>query len=115
MQVYKKRKHERIFMIIESLDQLETELNKPLTLVLAKTHACSICKSTLPFLKASVKGFENFNVVEIYIDDNDAYRGKFMIFTVPTVMVYSDGKELLRESRFIDPGKITRLVQMMED
>jgi thioredoxin-like negative regulator of GroEL len=102
-------------MIINSLEALETELNKPLTLVLAKTHACSICQSTLSFLKASVKGFEKFNVVEIYIDDNDEYRGKFMIFTVPTVMVYSEGKELLRESRFIDPGKISRLVQMMGD
>lgn len=102
-------------MIVENLETLENELNKPLTLVLAKTQACSICKSTLPFLKASVKDFDKFNVIEIYIDENDAFRGKFMIFTVPTVMVYSEGKELLRESRFIDPGKITRLVQMMGD
>lgn len=101
-------------MIINSIDALDSELNKPLTLVLAKTHPCSVCKNTLDYLKAQVPKLKAMNIVEIYIDDHDEFRGKFMIFTVPTVMVYSEGKELLRESRFIDAQKINRLVDMFE-
>ena len=99
-------------MIVDSLESLNNELDKPLTLVLAKTHPCSVCKNTLNFLHAQVPKLDAMNIVEIYIDDHDEFRGKFMIFTVPTVMVYSEGKELLRESRFIDPHKINRLVEM---
>lgn len=99
-------------MIVDSVNALDDELNKPLTLVLAKTHPCSVCKNTLNFLKAQVPKLDHMNIVEIYIDDHDEFRGKFMIFTVPTVMIYSEGKELLRESRFIDAGKINRLVDV---
>jgi hypothetical protein len=31
------------------------------------------------------------------------------VFTVPTVIVFADGKEILRESRFIDFKRIERL------
>lgn len=99
-------------MTLDSLEELQRELDKPLTLVLAKTHPCSVCKNTLSILQANVPKLSQLNIVEIYIDDHDEYRGKFMIFTVPTVMIYSEGKELLRASRFIDTGKINRLLEM---
>jgi hypothetical protein len=38
-----------------------------------------------------------------------------LIFSVPTVLIFSKGKELLRESRYINYGKITRLIEMYQD
>ena len=56
-----------------------------------------------------------FNLSEIkniYIDDMDKFRGDHLIFSVPTVLIFSEGKELLRESRYINYDKITRLIDM---
>ena len=102
-------------MLLTDMAQLDQELAKPMTLVITKTHTCSVCQNMVPFLKERVPHYDDLNVIELYMDDHDELRGKFMIFTVPTVMFYHEGKELLRESRFINPDKINRLIEMMQD
>jgi thiol-disulfide isomerase/thioredoxin len=101
-------------MILNDMSQLDEELSKPMTLVVTKTHTCSVCQTIIPYIKERVSSFEKLNVIELYIDDHDELKGKFMIFTVPTVMLYHEGKEMLRESRFINTDKINRLIEMMQ-
>lgn len=99
---------------IQSLDALTTRLNDELILVLAKTHTCSVCQLTETQLQAAIPEFASLNKVQVYIDDVDAFRGALEVFAVPTVMIYSHGKELLRESRFINVDKIKRLLSMVQ-
>ena len=95
---------------ITTLEKLNERLNEDLILVLAKTHTCSVCQLTESQLKAAIPEFDTLNKVQVYIDDVDAFRGALEVFAVPTVMVFAQGKELLRESRFINVDKIKRLV-----
>lgn len=101
-------------MILNDMKQIDEALSKPMTLVVTKTHTCSICQNIIPYIKERVHAFETLNLIELYLDDHDELRGKFMIFTVPTVMLYHEGKEILRESRFINTDKINRLIEMMK-
>lgn len=99
---------------IQTLDALKTRLHDDLVLVLAKTHTCSVCQLTESQLKAAIPDFDKLNKVQLYIDDVDAFRGELEVFAVPTVMIYAQGKELLRESRFINIDKIKRLLMMYQ-
>lgn len=101
-------------MILDNINALDEELLKPMTLVITKTHTCSVCQNIVSFIQERVPLFDQLNVIEIYLDDFDELKGKFMIFTVPTVMFYHEGKEILRESRFINTDKINRLIEMMQ-
>lgn len=101
-------------MILQDISSLDEALLKPMTLVVTKTHTCSVCQNIIPYIKERVPGFDQLNLIEIYMDDFDELKGKFMVFTVPTVMFYHEGKEILRESRFINTDKINRLIEMMQ-
>ena len=100
--------------IIATLDELKPVLEKDLVLVIAKTHRCSVCATIERQLRQGIDRFDALESVVIYIDDHEPYRGFFEMFTVPTVMVYSEGKELLRESRFVNVEKIKRLIQLYQ-
>ncbi|MCF7927165.1 MAG: thioredoxin family protein [Candidatus Izimaplasma sp.] len=101
--------------ILKSNTEIEEALNKEFILILAKTHTCSACKTIEALLKQNVNNIDQIETSAIFVDDNDEFRGKHLIFSVPTVLIFNRGKELLRESRYINYDKITRLIKMFKD
>jgi predicted thioredoxin/glutaredoxin len=94
------------------MNEIEEVLQKEFVMIIAKTHTCSACQTILNVLEHNVPNLDQIEVYNIYIDDVDEFRGKHLIFSVPTVLIFSEGKELLRESRYINYAKIERLISM---
>ena len=100
------------YKLIEKYSEVETILKKDLVLIIAKTHTCTACKTIAPMLENNVVGLEKIDIYNIYVDDIELFRGEHLIFSAPTVLVFSEGKELLRESRYINYDKISRLIDI---
>ena len=98
--------------ILTTYTDIENALNSEFVMILAKSHTCTACKSILDVLKHNVPNLDKVPIKSIFIDDMDKFRGDHLIFSVPTVLIFSEGKELLRESRYINYDKITRLIDM---
>lgn len=98
---------------IESFDSISEIIEKDLVMIVAKTHTCSTCKQIVDHLNQNVKRINEIENYQIFVDDMDRFRGEYVIFSVPTVLIFSNGKELLRESRFINIDKINRLIDMV--
>ncbi|MFH5881701.1 MAG: thioredoxin family protein [Candidatus Izemoplasmataceae bacterium] len=96
---------------IINYNEVQSILNSPLVMIVAKTHSCSTCQMINDHLLNRVQYLDQFEQFQIYVDDIDQFRGEYVIFSVPTVLIYSEGKELLRESRFINIDKINRLLK----
>jgi len=79
-------------------------------ILVAKTHTCSICKTIHNHLAQNIHNFDSLDSYQIYIDDIERFRGEYVVFSVPTIMIFSKGKELMRQSRFFDIDKINRLI-----
>jgi thiol-disulfide isomerase/thioredoxin len=99
---------------IHKFKEVKDIINKELVMIVAKSHDCSSCKMINKMLETNVKNLDQIEVYNIYIDDIDQFRGEYLIFSVPTVVIFSEGKELLRESRYINYDKITRLISMFK-
>lgn len=97
---------------LTNMNEIEEVLQKEFVMIIAKTHTCSACQTILNVLEHNVPNLDQIEVYNIYIDDVDEFRGKHLIFSVPTVLIFSEGKELLRESRYINYAKIERLISM---
>lgn len=54
-------------------------------------------------------------VVDINIDTHPEVAAQRLVFTVPTILVLAEGKEMLRESRFIGYDRIDRLLGLMAE
>lgn len=97
---------------IDNFKDVKNIINKDLVMIIAKSHSCSACKMVNTMLDQNVKNIDQIERYNIYIDDIDEFRGEYLIFSVPTIVIFSEGKELLRESRYINYDKITRLIEM---
>lgn len=103
------------FELISKYSEVENILNKKLVIIVAKTHTCSACSVMNIMLERNVLGLEKIERYNIFVDDIEQFKGEHLIFSAPTVLVFSEGKELLRESRYINYDKISRLIEVFND
>jgi predicted DNA-binding protein len=89
-------------------------INQELVMIIAKTHTCSTCTTINEIIGQNVKYIEEIPVYYLYVDDLAEFRGEYTIFSAPTVLIFNEGKEILRESKFINFAKIDRLIDMFK-
>ena len=83
------------------------------------TKDCNVCKVLQPKLRDLAKGYKScvFNLIEL--DDHGEAAGFFMAFSIPTFLVYSEGRELIRTARHLNIDeirtKLNRYHQMIFD
>ncbi len=86
----------------------------PRLIIHFSSPTCSVCHAVLPRIEALAAEM-NWPVVDISIDRFLELAAQRLVFTVPTVLLVTEGKEILRESRFIDFDKIERILELMGD
>ena len=101
--------------LIEKYEDIEQVIKKDFVMLIAKSHTCSACNSIGGMLERNIQNLHEIEIHNIYIDDIEQFRGDHLIFTVPTVLIFSEGKELLRESRYINYSKVTRLIELYKN
>lgn len=100
---------------IESYQEFNELIKNPITLIIAKTKMCVVCAPITKKLELFMEPYPNIPMYQIYLEDVLEFQGQQLIFTVPTIVIFSEGKEILRESRFIDFDKIERLLQIYSE
>ena len=87
-------------------------IKSEIVLIIAKTKTCVVCKPISEKLKIFMKDYPTIPSYELYLEDIEMFQGQQLVFTVPTILVFSNEKEILRESRFIDFSKLERLFNL---
>lgn len=70
------------------------------------TPTCSVCRVIKPKLKELFE--ENFPLIKMVSVDSSEYpeiSASYQVFSAPTILLYLDGKEFLREGRNISIGR----------
>lgn len=82
----------------------------------ARTN-CGVCHAVLPLLQDMLKEFPHIQLGYINADDLEEIAGRFSIFTVPALLLFVDGKEVIREARFVHmqslQEKISKIYNMI--
>ncbi len=114
-QAYAFRKKEYAGDFMETLhgfDTIQRAITQPgVVVILAKTRSCAVCSVAESRLVNTVPMLEAIPVYRVYIEDDERYRGEALVFSVPTIIVYHNGREQHRESRFINARNINRLIE----
>lgn len=97
---------------LTSYEGFQAALKHPLIVVVAKTETCTVCKPVVARLETLLKNYPSVPAYQIDVERVEAFRGQHLVFTVPTVIVFEAGKELLRESRFVNFAAIDRLLEL---
>jgi len=59
-----------------------------------------------------LKQYKNVGNIVVSFEDMKEISAKYLVFTAPTVLLFHQGKEILRESRFISLDNIERTLKM---
>ncbi|MFP4622178.1 MAG: thioredoxin family protein [Bacteroidales bacterium] len=92
---------------IHSIENLRhiTE-NQPAVLVYFSHHNCNVCKVLKPKVRELIEN--NFSGIALYYVNTlkqPEAAGQYSVFAVPTILVFFEGKEYVRESRYVNMDK----------
>lgn len=100
----------RGYMRVESLEDFLNIVEGGLrTVVYFGSDRCDVCAEDFPRFLDAVKGL-NAGVIKVDLDLQKDISSQSLVFAVPTVLVFEGGREIFRESRFLDFNKIRRAV-----
>ncbi|WKV09652.1 thioredoxin family protein [Thermoanaerobacterium sp. CMT5567-10] len=85
--------------------------NKKIVLLYFSTNDCGICTTLLPKIEKMLLNYTEISSAHVSMDELPAASGEFMIFTVPTVLLFMEGKEVIREARFISIDMLEEKIQ----
>lgn len=76
---------------------------------------CGPCKTMSPILK-QVKDMQGdkVRIVKVDIDKNNALAMQYSIQSVPTLMIFKNGKQMWRQSGVINAGELNKIVEMFK-
>jgi len=97
---------------IKNYDEFLNIVKSEIVVVIAKTKTCVVCKPLSEKLRIFMEDYPTIPAYQVYLEDVEMFQGQQLVFTVPTILVFSQSKEILRESRFIDFEKIRRLFDL---
>ena len=80
--------------------------------------ACGVCTALKPKVSALAADYAGLKVYYVDLDKDESVAGQFSIFTIPGILVYVQGKEWIREARYISidqlQAKLDRIMEMRE-
>ena len=92
--------------------------SQPAVLIYFKNDNCAPCLVLRPKVKELIAA--SFPKVEMIVVDTvkqPEFAGEFQVYANPTLLVFFDGKEYIRKSKFVAipelKGEITRLYEMI--
>ncbi len=79
-------------------------------LYISKTH-CGVCHVLLPKVQKIMEKFPKIQMAFVNVDNVPNIAGHLSIFTAPVLILYVDGKEVLREARFVHVEQFKKKVE----
>jgi len=87
---------------VNSVQEIENLINTNTFVCLYfSTQDCSVCKVLKPKVEEMVKEFPGVIIKYVDIEKIEEAKGKYFVFTIPTILMFIKGKEYIREARYI--------------
>ena len=76
--------------------------NNKISLLYIASESCGVCKVIYPRLIEMLKNYPEIEAAKGDIQDIPLLAGEYNVFTLPCVLVFVEGKEIIREARYIN-------------
>ena len=98
---------------MQTIENIENTIKENLAvMVYFSAPTCNVCKALKPkLLEALDENFNEFKVESVDISVEEAIAPHFGVFSIPTVLIFLDGKEFLRKSRHMSVDEVIKEIQ----
>lgn len=92
--------------------ELKDIINKKGVIIYFYNNACSSCRVLRPKVRDMInKSFPGIEFQEINVEEYPEIPASASVYTAPTIVVYFEGKETLRESRYISVSHLEEKIE----
>lgn len=92
---------------VHSLEEIHTTINEnKLTLLYISKQNCSVCHALLPQVEELLEDYPVIASILADAGEIPKVAGEYSIFTVPAILVFVEGKEMIRKARFVPIGEL---------
>lgn len=104
---------------VHSLTEIHSTIsNHQFCLLYISRQDCTVCHGLLPQVEEVLGEFPQVFSIRVDADEVPEIAGEFSVFTVPVVLVFAEGKEMIRKARFIPigefKGELSKLISLVE-
>lgn len=87
---------------VQSLKELQDTIDRnSLLLVYMSAEHCGVCSVISPRLESLVEKYSSLKAIKVQADILPAVSAALGVFTIPCILVYIEGKEAVRQARYI--------------
>jgi len=73
---------------------------------------CNVCHALKPKLLAAIEAnFQAFEIISIDVSKEQEVAAHFNVFAIPTVLIFLDGREFVRKSRYMSIDELVREIR----
>lgn len=104
---------------VKSLAEIQSFIaENTLTLLYVSREDCSVCHGLLPQIEQLLTNYPTIKSIRVDADVVPEIAGEYTIFTVPAILVFVEGKEMIRKARFVPidefNGQLSKLVSLVD-
>lgn len=100
---------------IEEIKNFISTNKLALVYVTSKLETCSVCHMLLHKIQEQLNKFPKLEIGTVDASEVLEVAGEFSIFSLPLIIFYAEGKEVLREGRFIAMNYLKDTVERYYD
>lgn len=100
------------FKEAHTLDELKKHVEQnELAFLFLYGQNCSVCHAVLPQIKPIVESYPEIKTLQADVQNLPEISGEYTVFTIPVVLLFVDGREVMRFARFIEKNKLNEQLE----
>lgn len=101
---------------VHTLDDVKSTVSDhKITLLYISRPNCSVCHSLRPQVEELLENYPSVTSIHADAEEIPEIAGEYSIFTVPVVIVFVEGKEMLRKARFVPIDELDHQLDKMSN
>jgi thiol-disulfide isomerase/thioredoxin len=103
---------------LDSNEEIENLIKEnQMVLVYFGSESCNVCNAMRPKVEEILKNYPKIKSAEVDTEKSLKLSSDYSVFTIPVILIFIEGKEILREARYISMkdinDKITRYYELL--
>lgn len=97
-----------------TIDEVSTFIaaNK-FSFVYVSRQNCGVCHAVLPQVREMLTVYPEVKLIKVDADKIPAVAGAFSVFTVPALLIFVEGKEMVRKARFVVMNELDQQIAQL--
>lgn len=99
---------------LQTIQEVLTFINNHhLAFLYISQEDCSVCHALRPKMTELLKNYPKIELREVEADQVKEISAEYLIFSAPTLLFFVDGKEYLREGKFVQFRKLAHTIEQV--